>query len=149
MASAPNYTYDPLKVVVAVGGNIIEGFARGESIGADYDEDHWAYTPGWGYGARTFNNNRQGMITLSLLHVSPSNAILQSYIAAAFAKNPDTFTALITDNNGAEIVSADVAWVQKAARRGWSNDLPTREWTLKTGNLKFVGGGGAEALAAS
>ena len=145
--AAPNYTYDPLKVVVAIGGNIIVGFSDTEAIGSEFDEAFWEYTSGWAQGARTFNNNRSGMISLELMISSPSNGILQGYATAALNKNPDTFAALITDNNGSEIVTADVAWVEKPPRRGWSKTgLPTRQWQLKTGNLKFVGGGGYPAL---
>ena len=60
-------TYDPKQISVIVGGAIISGFADGEFVTTERNEDAFTLNVGAdGEGGRVKSNNKSGRITLTL-----------------------------------------------------------------------------------
>ena len=134
------YIYEPSRVSVVAGGTAITGFAQGTFVRASYDEDAVTFQPGLAHGAATLNPNRSGSISFTLLQTAEANAVLQVYASRVRARQSGWyFPVLILNNSGGESVSADAAWIVKEPEVTFAQEAgETREWQIKTGNLRLT-----------
>ena len=137
------YSYDPERVSVIVGGEVVQDFAQGQLINVRMTAKQFTYQTGLSSGVRTYDPNKHGMITISLLQGSPSNVIFDQFLRADI--NPSTvgyFPLIINDNNA---IGGNVSWLCKATTcwvtefPDWtlSNNVSTKSWTLETNAIDF------------
>jgi hypothetical protein len=129
-------TYDPRATLLAIGGNIISGFADGSFISAKRNEDTWSLVVGaFGEVTRVRNRNTSGELTFTLQASSPSNDILSALIAVDELTGTGIVPCLLKDLLGTMLVSGERTFLKKPADVEVSKDLPNREWTLIFKNM--------------
>ena len=135
-------TYDPNKVTLVVGGKLISGYAEDTFITASRDEDMWQKIIGVdGVGSRAKTNNYAGSLTVTLLHTSPANNILQALATADEQSNAGAVPLQMRDNQGATLITAVTAWVKKLPDIEYGKGVGTRAWVLDSDNLQMAVGG--------
>lgn len=135
-------TYQPNLVTVAFRGVPLTGFAPGEFITAERNNDSWNLSVGSGGDAtRSKSGDRSGRVTLTLLASSASNATLSALEALDQASGTGVGALLIKDLSGADVVTAGTAWITKPATQGKSNEDTNREWVFESDNLEIFSGG--------
>ena len=138
-------TYDPKQISVIVGGAIISGFADGEFVTTERNEDAFTLNVGAdGEGGRVKSNNKSGRITLTLQQTSDSNLVLSGYAQADELRNAGVVPALIKDLKGDTLISAARAWVVKVPATPYAKDMQTRSWVIETDELIPVVGGNSQ-----
>ena len=135
-------SYDPLEVAVIVGGHVVQGFADGTFVSVSRANDTFTGTSGAsGEYARAKSNDRSGTFTVTLLQTSTSNSVLQGFATADELSNSGTFPVLIKDNNGADIFSGEICWIQKPSDAEYGKEISEREWIIMTSELIMLHGG--------
>ena len=138
----PVLTYDPNKITVVVGGKLMSGFAEDTFVKMGRDEDMWSKVIGVdGVGSRAKTNNYGGYIELTLMHTSPSNAILQALATADEQNGSGAVPAIVRDNQGSTLGTAVTVWVKKIPDVEYGKSVGNRVWTLDTDNLQLAIGG--------
>jgi hypothetical protein len=135
--------YDPNKVTITVGGNIIEGFADSTFVTVSRNNQTWAVASGAsGEHARAKSNDKTGNVELTLMQTSASNDILSAYMLLdESSANSGKFPFAISDANGNTLIAAVEMWVQQPPSVEYGKELGDRVWTLEAGDLEmFVGG---------
>lgn len=119
--------YDFTKITLIVGGSIISGFADGDAITKEANEDATTFAEGAdGYGEFTATNKRAETLTLNLQRTSPSNKVL-----ADLFKNNKTFNVqLIDHNDNSESWSATDCMIPRNATYTAGSEASPREWTI-------------------
>jgi hypothetical protein len=131
--------FDPSQLSVIVGGQIISGLADGESVKAEPNEDAVTLSIGsQGHGVRTHNANKSGKITLTLLHTSESNAVLQGFKVTDELSKNGTFPVLIRDNSGGDLITCSSGWIMKQASASFGKEATNKEWVIETHDLKVL-----------
>jgi len=128
-------TYDPKKVIVNFGGNILGGYADGTYVEiAPNDADGYKKTVGAdGEVIRSMSADNTHQITVTLLQSSLSNQVLST------ARDTDKLTGMgmmpltITDLNGATIGFWPQAWIRGDPTWGYGKENTDRVWTFDTG----------------
>lgn len=145
--SAGDYqgAYSADKVTVTVGGVIVSGFADGDFVSAEYDEDRVFPKSGADgeFGIAT-NPSRMGKIAITVSATSAANDELS---ALANLANFGSFSApipiLIADLSGRTVITATKCWLQKAPTVALGKEIGDREWQFGAGDLLLsVGGNG-------
>lgn len=135
-------SYNFKQVAVIVGPNIITGFADGESIVVEPNEDLYSYQPGNdGSGTRSANNNFSGRIRLILQQAAASNAILQAIANSDRVSGAGVLPVAIKDNSGATLHFAETAWIARQPNASYGRESGSREWILESDNIVFGEGG--------
>lgn len=135
-------TYDFKQVAVIIGGRIITGFADGDAVQVERNEDAWSLQVGAeGEATRSKSNNRSGKITLSLQQASESNAILSGFAKADELSNSGLVPVLVKDNSGNSLYGAEQAWIVKSPAAALGMESGNREWVIETDNLQVFEGG--------
>ena len=134
-------TYSVNELIVVYGGSRLTGWADGEFMTVNYDDDVFKYTNGAdGEVARVKSKKLMATVTLRFLQTSPSNDLLSAYLIADMAANlPLPFIA--KDLNGNTIMFCAQASVVKFADSSYGTENVNREWTIKCPILLgFLGG---------
>lgn len=135
-------TYDPQKVSISVNNQTIVGFAPDTFIKAARAEEAFKLTIGAdGNGARTRNANRSGAIEITLLASSPSNDILQAQAITDEDLGTGVGPAMIKDNSGTALASAQNSWIQKIPDLERAKELGNVTWVIETDLLRIQQGG--------
>lgn len=138
--------YRAEEVTVAFAGIPITGFAAGSFVNAVRNNDSWNLTVGsGGEGARSSSGDRSGRITITLLATSASNAALSAQAALDEASGDGIGPVLVKDLSGADVITAETAWIVKPADQEKSNEISNREWILETDKLEIYSGGNVPA----
>jgi len=135
-------TYDPKQVQLIIGGAPIGGFADGEFISVERDEDTFTKVAGAdGEVSRSKSNNKMGELTVTLLQTSASNAILSAFMLADELSNSGVIPIFIKDSLGTTTLFSAEGWVKKPPAVSYDKELTDREWTFDLANVDiFVGG---------
>lgn len=135
-------TYDPAKVSVIVGTQIMTDFEKGTFAEFEFDEDHFTKKAGVGGDVtRTKNSNYSGQLRMTFAQGSPSNDYLSGLAALDRASNAGVVPVMIRDQNGTTLMSSASAWIKKTPKAGFSDEASGREWVLDTAQAYvFVGG---------
>ena len=124
-------TYDPKAVQIIVGGNQISGFADGEFINVERDEDMFTKVTGAdGEVSRAKSNNKMGTMTLTLLGTSASNDILSAFAQADELSNSGVVPIYIKDSLGTTILFSAEGWVKKMPAFTASKEITDRAWVF-------------------
>jgi len=138
-------TYDPAQISIIVGGAIMSGFADGEFVTTERNEDAFTIATGAdGEVSRVKSNNKSGRITITLQQTADSNLILSGFAQADELRNAGVVPVLIKDLKGATLVTAARAWVAKAPATPYAKDVQNRTWILETDELVQVIGGNTQ-----
>lgn len=137
-------SYDPKLVAVIVGGVPIQGFADGDMISVEFQEDSWEHLAGAdGEEMRVRKNDARAEMTITLLQSSESNTWLAGLQLADEATGKAAFPVLFKDNNGATLMAAESAWVKKTPGITRGKSASNVEWVLSLSQARaFVGGYG-------
>jgi hypothetical protein len=135
-------TYDPKQFSLIVGGKIITGFADGEYITVERNEQAYNLKVGVdGEGTRAKSNNKSGKVTIVLMQSSRSNDDLSAYAQLDESSNKGVVPVLGRDGSGRTAFGAATAWIQKFAPAPFAKEVGTRTWVLETNELDvFIGG---------
>lgn len=138
------FTYDLRKVTCTFGADLISGYAEGDAIEIEYDEDSWTYTPSAdGGGTRSKTNQLSATITVHLMQTSPANQVLQNAWNADRVGNAGARPLLIKDGSGSSLHAAETAYVQKLPAAAYNRAAGPRDWVLRTQQLiTNLGGNG-------
>lgn len=135
-------TYDPKEVSAIVGGHIVDGYADGQFIEIQRDEDAFDLTIGSnGAGARAKSNNKSATVNIALLQSSDSNDVFSGFALADELNGGGQIAFILKDNNGRTLCAAGTLWVQKFANVVFDRTIQSREWAFRTDEMQmFVGG---------
>ena len=135
MANDAVGTYDPKKVIIDFGGQIIDGFADGTFLTiAPHDADGFKKVVGAdGEIMRSLSADNSHVVTFTLLQSSSSNQVLSTIrnVDKQTGKNMKSLT--ITDLNGKTLGSWAQAWIRGDPELGFSKENTDRPWTIDTG----------------
>jgi len=130
-------TYDPSKVIVTAGENIITGFSDGDFIRVAFDDDRYFKRTGAdGETTRVRNAAQSGTIELTLLSSAPSNNDL-----SALLSNPDPITIGINDLSGSSVVLAQRCWVKRPPELVFGKQIVDRVWIFDCADIQMNVGG--------
>jgi hypothetical protein len=134
--------YDPKKVSVIYGSQIITGFADGDFVTVERNEDAFSLLVGAdGESTRSKNSNKSGKVTLRLLSSSASNDYLSEMQLADELSGNAPSGLMIKDTFGTSIATAATAWITKQPSSAYGKEAGTREWVIETDELiQFTGG---------
>ncbi len=135
-------TFDPKQVQVIIGGNQMAGFADGEFINVERDEQTFSKVVGAdGEVSRAKSNNRSGLFTLTLLQTSASNDILSAIMLADELTNSGIVPVFIKDSLGTSTLFAGEGWIQKPPAYAADKEITNREWVIELASVDvFIGG---------
>lgn len=134
--------YDPGRVAVSWKGIQLVGYMDGTFVSGERSEDAFELAVGAGGDVtRTRKRNRTGTVTVTLQAASPSNDLLsaQALIDEKFgtAYGP----LIVEDLNGATVMIASVAWIQKMPTVEFADQASGREWVFACADLDITAGG--------
>jgi hypothetical protein len=133
------YTLDAKQLALVIGGVLINGFADGEYINVEYNEDAFKFKSGSdGLGARAKTNNKSGTITINLMPNSPANAVLSGLYNLDDATSAGVVPFTITDLAAGDSFTGQGAWVKKAAGRSFQTEVTARQWVLESDAINQV-----------
>lgn len=136
------YTFDIKKCLVLVGLARIQGFADGEAVSVELDDD--LYQKLTGADGDTSRARRHGLASsakLTLMQTSPSNDILMALAIADRVNNAGVVPFTVKDLLGTTTLFAAYCWVKKTPAVVLGKELTNREWTLDIASIEeFVGG---------
>jgi hypothetical protein len=134
-------TYDPALIQVIVGGAIIKGFADGEFVNVEYDNDLWNKVSGAdGLVTRAKQNDLTGLITLTLQQSSLSNDVLTGFAIIDKTTNVGIVPVTIKDILGTTLMVSAYGWVRKLPPVTYGKEVTNREWQIDCAELDvFVG----------
>ena len=144
MASPIVGTYDPKKVIINFGGNILSGFTDGTFVEiAPNDADGFKKRVGAdGEVVRAMSADNTHEITVTLMQSSLSNQVLSTI------RNTDKLTGMsmmpltVTDLNGATLGFWPQAWIRGDPTWGYGVEDTDRQWTFDTGQQATDNKGG-------
>lgn len=132
--------YDPSACILSWNGLIITGFMDGTFINAERNEDGFTLMTGaTGESCRTRNLNRSGLVTVTLLQTSASDAALRAAAALDELTGVNTGALLVKDTlNLTTFLRAKDAWIKKVANMEFAKEATGREWVFECADLKFT-----------
>lgn len=135
-------TYDPQKISVIVGTQIVTGFEKGTFVEFEFDEDHLTKKVGIdGNVTRIKNGNFAGKLKMILQQGSPQNDYFSGLAILDRATGAGVVPVMVRDQNGTTLMSSAAAWVPKIPKIAFADETTPREWILDTAQA-FVHLGG-------
>lgn len=132
------YNYDPSQVIVMIGGNLMQGFADGDFISIEREEQSFTKVVGAdGFVSRAKTSNRSGTMTLTLKQTSPSNEILSDFLAQDEANANGIFQVLIKEGTGGSRLFTATGWVQGMPTISYGKEINDREWLIDLAEIEF------------
>ncbi len=118
-------TYDPKQVSVIIGVAPLSGFADGDFVTVERNEDNWTLLVGAdGESTRAKNANKSGKVTIRLMSESVSNDTLSDLQIADELGGNAPFGILIKDSLGRSLYTAATAWINKQPPAAFGKDTP-------------------------
>ncbi len=138
--------YDANEVTVVVALiDIDAGFADGEFVRIEQEEQFSTYIGSDGQVTRSKTNQKVARVTIILAQSSESNAALSTLHALDInaPNGAGVGPILIRDRQGLSQFSSDACWIVKFADESYDREVTTREWPIDAvtnGASRFVGG---------
>ena len=127
-------TFDPQKMAIIIGGNILSGFAKDSIVEMSFNEDSVTVEVGAdGEFARVISRNESAEFKISLMHTSPSNDLLSAMHAADKATGRGFAPLMVKDGSGRAVAGSESVWVKKPATFKRGTAIETNEWVLSCG----------------
>lgn len=131
-------TYNPKKVICALGSHIVTGFADDSFISIEAAGDGASYVSGAdGEIARSIDPSSVYTLKISLLQSSQTNDKLNTFYENDKLNGTGTFPVTIKDILGEETFSGSVAWVNKPASWERGKEQSNREWEITVADGEF------------
>ncbi len=145
MAGTPGQAnWDASRVTVVFGSIIVDGYADGEGLSVEFNEDAFSLTVGIdGKAVRNKILNRSARVTLNLLASSATNDALNAvYQLDQVVPNGAGVAPLaIRDHNGRSLLTSPAAWIARPPDFTVDQEAGTRTWIIDCNPLdSFVGG---------
>ncbi len=138
----PVPTKRPSDLIMVWNGIPITDYAPGTYIEWARNADAFALTVGsGGSAARAASSDRSGTVTVTLLQTSPVNAALSAAAVLDETTGDGVGPLLIKDLSGADVVSAESAWIRKQPDGEESNEVTNRVWVFESDALIINLGG--------
>ena len=139
--------YDPKDVVITWDGVLLnEGIADGTFITVTRNERTFALSVGGDGGStRVRNNNRSGLVTVTLRMGSETNAQLSDKVKDEESGTPHVAPLLVQDFSGNTLHSSEQAFLDGFPDDSMGTEEGTREWTLLCPILSMDPRGSLEA----
>lgn len=135
------HSYDVKKVMVLLGGAIVNGFAKDSAIKIEFNSDTWTLSKGAdGEAARSKSNDQSAKITLTLMPGSVANTILAQAAAADRATGLGVLPIEITDLTTGTTHTSLGAWVMKSPAVNYQQQVSPKEWILECADLTELHG---------
>lgn len=132
-------TYNPLKVMIALGNHAVTGYAEDSFVTIEPLGDGVTSKAGCdGEIVRNVDPNSRYTIKLALLASSPTSKWLSNKFYMDKKNGNGTFPVLVKDITGKDKFSTEAAWVTKPASITKGKEASNKEWTLETGQAEFV-----------
>ena len=129
-------SFDPVKVVVVLGGVPILGFTRGTAVEIAYTSPLWTEkTDLSGKLVRSKTNDLSAIVTLTLDQSSPSNAYLSRLAQRDLLAGSGSGVFSITDLNGATFYTSAQAYVKAYPNSAWGAESDARAWQIVCSRL--------------
>lgn len=130
-------TYDPDKVSVLLNGEEVYGWADGDAITVERNNDITTEMVGMkGEISRAVNRDKSGMITLRLQHTSPFIERIMGYILADDANGvPPIMNFVIKDPASNDQIIATQCWPKTDASHTWGSEVGVREYRFFAVNV--------------
>ena len=133
-------TYDPKKIVIALGTHLVTGYSDGSFVSIEASGDGITKKVGCdGEVVRSIDPDATAKVTLTVLMQSPTIAWSQEQFDKDRETGEGTFAVLIKDLKGGLIFSASDAWVVKPPNREFGKDMPDREIEIDCGEATWEG----------
>lgn len=134
-------TFSINELIVVYGGVPLTGFAPGEFMTIEYDNDIFTQVDGAdGEVARVKSGMLSATATLRFLQTSPSNDVLSAFLIEDIAINK-TQLFIVKDLNGLTILFASQCYIPKSANPAYGTENVNREWRIKIPKMiGFLGG---------
>ena len=136
-------TYAAEKVIVTVGGVIVNGWTDGDFLTVKYDEDRYTHKAGAdGEVGRAKTASRAGTIEMTLSATSTANDELSLLFNLANIGGIDPPIPVgIADLSGRSFAGAAKAWIKTAPDMTFGKEVGERVWTLQAAGLYINYGG--------
>ena len=132
-------TYDPKRVIVAIGPAIISGFDEGAFIEAERSVDLFSDKTGAdGFPVRSKSADKTGTVTLTLQQKSPSNSILTALAALDEASSLGVVPLLIKDLSDLSLVASPAAWIKRIPKFEREEKSKNTIWVFRCVDLFIV-----------
>lgn len=135
--------YDPKKILIVFGPQVITGYAKDSFLNAGYMNDQVASEAGAdGEIAVGVSNDRRGKFEFTLIQTSLSNDFL-SATAELFRVTSGGFyyPIVVKDLLGTTLLAAGNAWITKPADVKRGRGIGDSTWTIETDDLEIFNGG--------
>ncbi len=135
--------YDPSQVSIVFAGIPISGFADGDFVVIEANEDSFQLTMGTdGDGTRSKSNNQSGRVTINTMQSSDVNALLSALHNVDVASQGDGVGALqVKDNSGTSLYVAQTAWITRPPSSTLGRTPQQRQWIIESDKLIHTVGG--------
>lgn len=138
------HTYSPKSVSVIVAGTPLSCFSEDSVVTIAYNSDAWTPVVGAdGCEGRSYNPDRSGTLTVSLLSISDSNDYLSALAIADANTLLGTFPAMVKDENGTTLAVSYEAYIMQVPERELAREIGTSEWQIRMPNMQYFHGGNA------
>ncbi len=139
------HNYSPDLIIVTWGSIVMAGFADGEFVTAERDEDAYTKKVGaTGDVVRVRSLNRGGSVKVVLQQSALTNDLLSAAYAIDQGFNSfRTLPLMIKDLNGTTLIHASDAWIKKLPSVMFGKDLSNREWIFDCASIDTFLAGGA------
>ena len=146
MATPRIQTYNPADVIVTFGGQALTGFGqevvRVERVSPTFVDEAGADQE----VVRVNQNDRRGIVTVTLIQSSPSNLYLTGLQLGDEASGAGILPLQVKDNGGNDLHSAPTAWIEGPPRVTYNKGVEQREWVFRTNDLRMFVGGSAQTV---
>lgn len=135
-------TYDPSKVSIIVGSNIM--IARGEStfVKAARNEDGFSLKMSSdGLGTRVKNPNKSGTFEITLIASSPANDLLQAQAIQDEQAGTGIVPVTVEDGTGTAFAQGEQVWIKKIPDLERAKEDGEVTWVMETPLLNLNQGG--------
>jgi hypothetical protein len=133
-------TYDPKKVLIALGTHSVTGYSDGTFLSIESSGDGISKKTGCdGEVVRSLDPDHSAKITVTLLQTSPTVAWAQQQFDKDRETGDSTFPVLVKDLKGGLIFSANDGWVVKPPPREFGKESTDREIEIDCGEATWEG----------
>jgi len=136
-------TYSADKVIIAIGGVNVSGFADGDFVSAKFDEDRYMKKSGAdGEVGRSRNPSKAGTIDITLSQTSQANDGLSALFSLdAIGTYDAPISISVADLSGRSLATASKAWIKTSPDLTFGKEIGDRVWVIDCADLSiFVGG---------
>lgn len=136
--------YNPDRITMILGKIIIDGFADGQFVEVEMNNDAYALTMGTdGDGTRAKSNDRSGTVTFNLMMSSDKNDALSALhnLDLNSPGGDGVVPLLIKDLEGRTLITAERAWIRRFPTVTYDRGTTTRDWVIESDHIiQFQGG---------